>query len=124
VGATNRRHLQLLPFPTVDPEYARAVVGAGDLFGIFHDTPAAKWLMRYLVTAEAQDIRVRLGGALSANRNATAYPDDLSRGLAQVPAYADTFVFDASDLMPTAMNDASRRPRSGLHNREHGDALR
>jgi alpha-glucoside transport system substrate-binding protein len=63
-------------FPAINPDYATAVEGAGDLFGMFHDTEAAKSLMRYLVTAEAQDIWVARGGALSANKNATSYPND------------------------------------------------
>jgi hypothetical protein len=81
------------PFPAIDPRYAESVVGAGDLFGMFHDTPAARSLMRYLVTAEAPDIWVKIGGALSANKNATGYPDDISRRSAQILADAETFVF-------------------------------
>jgi len=94
------------PFPDIDPKYAGAVEGAGDLFGMFHDTPAAKSLMKYLVTAEAQDIWVKAGGALSANKNATSYADDISKKSAEILANAKIFVFDASDGMPTAMNDA------------------
>jgi alpha-glucoside transport system substrate-binding protein len=95
-----------LPFPDIDPKYAGAVEGAGDLFGMFHNTPAARSLMKYLVTAPAQNIWVKKGGALSANKNATDYPDDISKRSAQVLANAKIFVFDASDSMPTAMNDA------------------
>jgi alpha-glucoside transport system substrate-binding protein len=94
------------PFPDIDPKYSGAVEGAGDLFGMFKDTPAAKSLMKYLVTAEAQDIWVKKGGALSANKNATSYPDDISKRSAKVLSDAKFFVFDASDGMPTAMNDA------------------
>jgi alpha-glucoside transport system substrate-binding protein len=94
------------PFPDVDAKYAGAVEGAGDLFGMFHDTAAARSLMRYLVTAPAQDIWVKKGGALSANKQAVSYPDDISKRSAQILADAKIFVFDASDSMPTAMNDA------------------
>ena len=94
------------PFPDIDAQYTGAVEGAGDLFGMFHDTPAAKSLMAYLVTAPAQDIWVALGGALSANKNATSYPDDISKRSAEALLNAKIFVFDASDLMPTAMNSA------------------
>jgi alpha-glucoside transport system substrate-binding protein len=73
---------------------------------MFHGTAAAKSLMKYLVTAKAQDIWVKKGGALSANKNATSYPDDIAKRSAGVLAGAKTFVFDASDSMPTAMNDA------------------
>jgi alpha-glucoside transport system substrate-binding protein len=94
------------PFPAINDEFANAVEGAGDLFGMFHDTPAAKSLMRYLVTAEAQDIWVARGGALSANSNATSYPDDISALMGGMVTGAEQFVFDASDQMPTAMNAA------------------
>jgi alpha-glucoside transport system substrate-binding protein len=93
-------------FPDIDAQYTGAVEGAGDLFGLFHDTPAAKSLMAYLVTAPAQDIWVKIGGALSANKNATDYPDDISKRSAEILTNAKIFAFDASDLMPTAMNDA------------------
>jgi alpha-glucoside transport system substrate-binding protein len=93
-------------FPSITSQYATAVEGAGDLFGMFHDTPAAKSLMAYLVTAPAQDIWVKIGGALSANKNATDYPDDISKRSAELLANAQYFVFDASDNMPSAMNAA------------------
>lgn len=94
------------PFPDIDPQYAGSVEGAGDLFGMFHDTDAAKSLMKYLVTAAAQDIWVKAGGALSANKNAKDYPDDISKRSADLLTNAKNFVFDASDLMPSAMNSA------------------
>jgi len=94
------------PFPDIDPQYTGAIEGAGDLFGMFHDTPEAKSLMKYLVTAPAQDIWVKAGGALSANKNATSYPDDIAKRSAELLTNAKIFAFDASDLMPTAMNNA------------------
>ncbi|SCF35425.1 alpha-glucoside transport system substrate-binding protein [Micromonospora viridifaciens] len=105
-----------MPFPDIDPQFTGAVEGAGDLFGMFRDTPAAKSLMKYLVTAEAQDIWVKAGGALSANKNAASYPDDVSKRSAQILADAKTFVFDASDSMPTAMNDAFWKAMVALTN--------
>lgn len=104
------------PFPDINPSYSGAVEGAGDLFGMFHATPAAKSLMRYLVTAQAQDIWVKIGGALSANKNATDYPDDISKRSAEILASAKFFVFDASDNMPTAMNDAFWKAMVALTN--------
>jgi alpha-glucoside transport system substrate-binding protein len=94
------------PFPSINDQFKGAVEGAGDLFGMFHDTPAAKSLMKYLVTAPAQNIWVKAGGALSANKNATGYPDDISKRSADILSKATAFVFDASDNMPTAMNAA------------------
>ena len=94
------------PFPGFGNQYDSAVEGAGDLFGMFHDTPAAKSLMAYLVTAPAQDIWVKAGGALSANKNANDYPDPISKVMGSMIANAKQFVFDASDQMPTDMNAA------------------
>jgi alpha-glucoside transport system substrate-binding protein len=94
------------PFPAINADYAKAVEGAGDLFGMFHATDGAKSLMKYLVTADAQNIWVKAGGALSANKNANDYPDAFSKAQGAAVAAAEQFVFDASDLMPSAMNAA------------------
>ena len=60
------------PFPDIDPQYAGAVEVAGDLFGMFRDTPQARALMKYLATPEAQAIWVKRGGALSPNKAVAA----------------------------------------------------
>ncbi len=102
--ATSGTDYNFFPFPDINAQFSGAVEGAGDLFGMFHNTPASASLMAYLVTAPAQDIWVKIGGAISANKNATDYPDAISKRSAQLLASAKTFVFDASDMMPTAMN--------------------
>ena len=104
--ATSGTDYNFVQFPDINSQFTGAVEGAGDLFGMFHDTPAARSLMAYLVTAPAQDIWVKIGGALSANKNATDYPDDISKRSAEILQNAKIFVFDASDLMPTAMSGA------------------
>lgn len=92
--------------PDVDPQYSDAMTGAGDLFGMFNDTPEARQLMEYLVTAEAQSIWVGIGGAISGNTTVTNYPDEISGRSAELLGQAEVFRFDASDLMPEAMNNA------------------
>jgi alpha-glucoside transport system substrate-binding protein len=94
------------PFPALDPAYANDVTGAGDLFGMFHDTPQSRALMSYLVTPEAQSIWVSLGGALSVNSQVTNYPDAISQRAAQLLTNANRFRFDGSDLMPEQVNEA------------------
>jgi alpha-glucoside transport system substrate-binding protein len=94
------------PFPAIDERYANDVTGAGDLFGMFRDTPQARSLINYLVTPEAQSIWVARGGALSVNTNVTSYPDDISRRAAEILTSANRFRFDASDLMPEQLNEA------------------
>jgi alpha-glucoside transport system substrate-binding protein len=96
------------PFPDINTSYSGAVEAGGDLFGMFKDTTNARELMKYLTTAEAQQIWVSRGGALSPNKKValSAYPDDLSRQSAQMLLNAKITRFDASDLMPEAMNNA------------------
>ncbi|HZT08322.1 MAG TPA: ABC transporter substrate-binding protein [Chloroflexota bacterium] len=96
------------PFPDIDSQYAGAVEAAGDLFGMFKDTPQARALVKYLSTPQAQAIWVKRGGAISPNRQVplTDYPDPLSTRSAQLLTGARTVRFDASDLMPDAMNTA------------------
>jgi alpha-glucoside transport system substrate-binding protein len=81
---------------------------AGDLFGMFNATPEATALLKYLVTPEAQAIWVKRGGAISPNKDVPLdlYPDALSKKAAERLTGAEVAVFDASDLMPEAMNAA------------------
>jgi alpha-glucoside transport system substrate-binding protein len=84
------------------------VTSAGDLFGMFNDTPAAQSLISWLVTAEAQQIWVERGGALSANKSVSpdVYPDEPGRKSAEALTSAETVRFDASDMMPAEMGAA------------------
>ena len=105
-GGAKAGDYDFYPFPDINPSYAGAVTGAGDLFGMFNDTPQAKALIAYLVTPEAQQIWVDRGGALSANNKVTKYPDDISQRSAEIIANAKVFRFDGSDAMPAAMSAA------------------
>jgi alpha-glucoside transport system substrate-binding protein len=95
-------------FPPIDTAQPPAVVVAGDVVGAFRDTPQARALIAYLTTPEAQAIWVRRGGALSPNRQVSPgeYPDLLSRRAAEILTSAEVARFDASDLMPEALNAA------------------
>jgi alpha-glucoside transport system substrate-binding protein len=84
---------------------------AGDLLGMFHDTPAARELIAYLTTPEAQEAWISQpgSGAISVNRLVpiSDYPDDpVSRKLAEDLAQATDVHFDASDSMPQLMQNA------------------
>ncbi len=92
--------------PDINEEFTGSLTGAGDLFGMFHDTPQARSLMQWLVTPEAQQIWVDIGGAISGNTKVTTYPNAVDTRLAETLGAATTFRFDASDLMPEAMNNA------------------
>lgn len=105
-GGAKPDQFDFFPFPDINPSFAGAVEGSGDLFGMFNDTPQAKSLIAYLATPEAQSIWVGRGGALSANSAVTNYPNDILKKAASDLAAAKLFRFDASDNMPQAMNDA------------------
>lgn len=94
--------------PDVTSKGAGARVVAGDLFGMFKDTDAARQLIKYLTTPEAQSIWVKRGGAISPNKKVALsdYPDDLSRSIGQIMVDTKTPKFDAGDLMPNAMQSA------------------
>jgi alpha-glucoside transport system substrate-binding protein len=95
-----------MSFPDINPQYSGSLIGAGDLFGMIHDTPQARALIRYLITPGAQSIWVKRGGALSGNLMVNTYPDALSSREAQLLTSATHFRFDASDEMPEEMSSA------------------
>lgn len=94
------------PFPTMASDAKRSLIAAGDLMGMFNDTPQSRALMAYLVSAEAQSILVSKGGALSPNVHVTDYPDDISSREAELLRTAEIVRFDASDMMSDALNEA------------------
>ncbi|MDO5494241.1 MAG: ABC transporter substrate-binding protein [bacterium] len=106
-GATPEQY-DFFPFPDMNPDYAGGVVGAGDLFGMFNDTPEARSLINYLLTADAQRIWVERGGFLSANSGVAldSYQDEVNRRSAEILQNAEVFRFDGSDNMPAAVSDA------------------
>jgi alpha-glucoside transport system substrate-binding protein len=95
-----------MPFPDIDPRFRGALIGAGDLIALLQDTPAARELLSYLMSSEAQSILVSDGGSLSGNVLMTDYPNQLQQRQAQLLANATIFRFDASDSMPEEMGEA------------------
>jgi len=100
--------LNFFPFPPINEQNGNPLLVAGDLFGIFNDTPQARALMEYLTTAEAQTIWAERGGYIAPNRAVSpdVYPDDSTRAVAQSYVEAESVRFDASDLMPQAVQEA------------------
>ena len=92
--------------PEIKSDYAGALTGGGDLFGLFSDKPAAKDLLKYLVTAEAQQIWANRGGFVSANTKVTTYPNAVEQKSANAIKDATVFRFDGGDLMPGTMKAA------------------
>jgi ABC-type glycerol-3-phosphate transport system substrate-binding protein len=92
----------VFPFPALDGKGGDYVVGGGDVFVMFKNTPASQALIKYLATAEAAELWAKRGGYSSPNKNVdvSVYPDDITRTTAGALAKASTFRFDMSDLAP------------------------
>jgi alpha-glucoside transport system substrate-binding protein len=95
-------------FPDINSSYSGAQVVAGDLFGMFKDSPQARDFIKYLTTPEAQKIWVKRGGAISPNKLVTLdnYPDSQSKQAAQLLLAANPPEFDAGDLQDNALQTA------------------
>jgi alpha-glucoside transport system substrate-binding protein len=100
--------INFFAFPSINSQYSKSVETAGDLVGEFNKTPQASALVNYFTTAQAQDYWVKAADGISPNRQVplSDYPDELSRNAAQILTSADIAVFDASDMMPSKMNNA------------------
>lgn len=107
-GGAKAGDFDFFQMPDIDPQFAGAVTGAGDLFGMFKDTPQARSLIQWLLTPQAQEIWVKRGGFLSANKSVpvSSYADEANKKSAEILQNTKVFRFDASDQFPGAMNDA------------------
>jgi alpha-glucoside transport system substrate-binding protein len=91
-------------FPTIDATYGSPITGGGDLAIMFKDTPEGRALMQYIVTKDAADIYAATGnGTPSKLVDASKIPSDLARKLHEQIANASVFLFDGSDLAPSAL---------------------
>jgi alpha-glucoside transport system substrate-binding protein len=102
-----------VPFPPVTTAGQGSQEVAGDLLGMFRDTPAARKLIAYLTTPAAQAALIKRprSSAISVNRRVAPadYPDPVSRSLAKTLTSAREVRFDASDSMPRVMATAFNR---------------
>ena len=98
----------MMQMPDINSQFTGISTAGGDLFGMFHDTPQAKSLIQWLITPDAQQIWAKRGGFIASNKNVSpdVYPDPASKKAAEIFQSASTLVFDGSDQMPNAMNDA------------------
>ncbi len=87
------------------PELGNPVLGAGTTFAILRDTPVAEAFLAFLRTPIAHEIWMAQTGFLTpfSQANLDTYGDPTLRGMGEILVNADTFRFDASDLMPGAI---------------------
>ncbi|MBG6085167.1 alpha-glucoside transport system substrate-binding protein [Zhihengliuella flava] len=93
--------------PGVD-EGANAVTGGGELVGAFNESEAITAVQTFLSSSEWANLRVSLGGVISANNgvdpaNAESSGQLLVDAIGTLQDPETTFRFDGSDLMPGAV---------------------
>jgi alpha-glucoside transport system substrate-binding protein len=100
--------LSAVGFPDIDPRYRGAQVVTADLFGMLKDSAEARDLLSYLTTAQAQQIWIRRGGAVSANQQVSpgAYPNPVLRQAARLVLAANPPEFDLVDTLSNAQQTA------------------
>ena len=88
--------------PPIDEQYGKPVLGAGDIYAMFNDRPEVRATMQYFSTGDSVKGWVEAGGAISPHNDSSLdwYADSVTRGVAEIILNADSFRFDASDLMP------------------------
>ncbi|MGJ3239128.1 MAG: ABC transporter substrate-binding protein [Anaerolineae bacterium] len=92
------------PFES-EEELGRPVLGAGTLFAITEDNEVARAFIEFLKTPFAHEVWMAQSGLLTAHQgvNLDAYANDVLASMGQVLSEAESFRFDASDLMPGAI---------------------
>jgi alpha-glucoside transport system substrate-binding protein len=91
------------PAPSANSANKSAIQGAGDVAVMLKDTPQSEALIKYLAGPDGAAIWAHLGGFASPNNKVptSAYPDPVSKGIAQALVGASGFVFSLDDLQGT-----------------------
>lgn len=94
----------VLPFPAYEGGYdGTPVLGGGDIAALFNgDDDDATAFMEFLTSDQFGAQWAQAGGWLSPHTtfDASNYPDETTRAIAEVATSADVFRYDGSDLMP------------------------
>jgi alpha-glucoside transport system substrate-binding protein len=106
-------------FPSINPDLPPAAMGGGELAMAFSDRPEVVALLRAYSEPALQCVQASPAGhgvagieriSANANTDASCYESDTVRKQAEAVAAAlagNGFVFDASDLMPSAVGQGS-----------------
>jgi len=91
-------------FPSINEMYGTPVVGGGDLLVAFADRPEVAELVRWMAGTEGNTLWAQTGAIVSPNKNVdlSVYSPLAALDAGQV-ANATIFVFDGSDLAPSAV---------------------
>ena len=89
-------------------QYTGALTGGADVVSALTNNTAVQALVKYMATADAQEIWVKRGGFTAVNKAVTpsAYPEKSPRLRRRSLTSATIFRFGADDLMPSAVENA------------------
>jgi alpha-glucoside transport system substrate-binding protein len=95
-------------FPSINPQFAGATTYGADVVVALRNTTAVQQLVKYMATAQAQEIWVKRGGFTSPNKSVdlSSYPDTVAQASARALSNAPLVAFGADDMMPSAMETA------------------
>ena len=96
--------------PPIDAGKGQAITGGGEMVGAYKDTPEVQAFLTYMASADFANNRVKLGGAISANKGldpASAQTELDKQSIALLQDPKTVFRFDGSDLMPGAVGSNS-----------------
>ncbi len=97
-------------FPAyAEKDLGSPVLGAGTLFAITNDSPAAQALIEFLKSPIAHEVWMAQQGFLTPHKgvNTDLYANDTLKAFGDILLGATTFRFDASDLMPGAVGQGT-----------------
>lgn len=109
IQANLEEEVGVFALPSIDPKWGTPVLGGGDQFVIFNDSPEVQEFMTFLTTWEACAPWARVGGALFPHKTQKFedYGNAIERDIAKILVNATVFRFDASDLMPAEVGAGS-----------------
>tara|TARA_B100001939_G_scaffold7083_1_gene6537 strand:- start:3056 stop:4354 length:1299 start_codon:yes stop_codon:yes gene_type:complete len=104
----------VFPFPSIDPSLPAAALGGGDMWGAFNDREATKVVAEYMLRADFHNPAAVMpnNARMSAHTgfDTSLYSKDLTRVMGETISAAlsaNSFRFDASDLMPPEVGGGS-----------------
>lgn len=94
-------------FPQFNDQYGTPVTGGGDLIAAFTDKPEVGQFLKWMAGVDGNTLWAKTGAVVSPNKNVDlSVYDALGKIDASEVAGAKIFVFDGSDLMPSAASSA------------------
>jgi alpha-glucoside transport system substrate-binding protein len=109
-GTVEGEDVDFFYFPSyAEKDLGNPVLGAGTLWAITNDSPAAHQFIEFLETPEAHEVWMSQKGFLTPHKgvDASKFGDPATAAMNEILLGATTFRFDGSDLMPGGVGAGS-----------------